>query len=493
MPERNSWHSDPRLFPSAGKPSSARGRFRSINFALGALLALAALQAGWNVVSLPPLIENDGPPHAGYVLTIIEEQRLPRPLEGWSTFHPPLYYLVGAGAWSALEPLGPRAVMAGLRAVSVASWLFLGLAAFLIARRLAVPPRIAWLGAALALFVPASQMTGVAMGNEALGAALAAGALFPLIRLQSDPRDPRAGLVWGLLTGLALATKYSALMLLCACPLPFLRRDLGRRGLLAGAALLLGVLLVAGPVYVRNYRLTGLLMPMTRSLEPVRRLEATWTIRERRLSDYWRVDPSVLWHPTLFLPDPRARSGGGWNPSMQSVPSLAYASLWGDPLQARLRWPAATLSGRVLSILGLVPTLLVLWGFVQAVVGMVRSSGRAPDGPLVVMGLAGITAFCAFTWRAPALVAVKGSYLAPLIVPAAVFFGRSAALLKGLARTLAVLVSSAAICASLLFFTDGLILKAKPMHPNVISFWHRVDAELPRAHIGAAMNRLIEP
>ena len=71
-----------------------------------ALFAIAACQYAWNAYAVTPLTGYDAPAHAGYLLTLIEEGRLPHPMEGWATFHPPLYYVLGAGVWSLLEPLG---------------------------------------------------------------------------------------------------------------------------------------------------------------------------------------------------------------------------------------------------------------------------------------------------------------------------------------------------------------------------------------------------
>ena len=68
---------------------------RGPRLALVVILLLAAAQYGWNAWTVAPLSGYDAGGHAGYVLTVVEDGRLPHPLEGWSTFHPPLYYLLG--------------------------------------------------------------------------------------------------------------------------------------------------------------------------------------------------------------------------------------------------------------------------------------------------------------------------------------------------------------------------------------------------------------
>ena len=99
-------------------------------YALAGLLLLAALQYIWNAFTVTPLVGYDAVPHAAYVLTIVEDGRLPQPLEGWSTFPPPLYYLLGAGLWKLLEPLGAQWIVAGLRALSALGMLAAGGVAF---------------------------------------------------------------------------------------------------------------------------------------------------------------------------------------------------------------------------------------------------------------------------------------------------------------------------------------------------------------------------
>ena len=72
------------------------------------LLALAiAAHYAWNAWTVTPLTGYDAPGHAAYVYGILEEGRLPDPYQGWSTFHPPLYYLLGAAVWRLAEPFAP--------------------------------------------------------------------------------------------------------------------------------------------------------------------------------------------------------------------------------------------------------------------------------------------------------------------------------------------------------------------------------------------------
>src|SRR5262245_19866784 len=96
--------------------------------ALVLLLLAVGVQYGWNAWSLPPFVGYDAAGHAGYALAIARDGRLPAPLSGWSTFHPPAWYLAAAALWRAGEPLGPGALRVALRALGGAAWLAAGLA-----------------------------------------------------------------------------------------------------------------------------------------------------------------------------------------------------------------------------------------------------------------------------------------------------------------------------------------------------------------------------
>ena len=72
------------------RPAGAAALAPKISLCL--LLIAAAAQYTWNAFTVTPLAGYDAGGHAGYLLTIVEEGRLPHPLEGWATFHPPLYY-----------------------------------------------------------------------------------------------------------------------------------------------------------------------------------------------------------------------------------------------------------------------------------------------------------------------------------------------------------------------------------------------------------------
>lgn len=421
---------------------------------LCALLLSGLLLYAWNLATLPPFGGYDDDGHLHYVATLLEDGRLPHPLEGWSTFHPPLYYALVALLSQGSAPVWQPARIGALSALAILA--VAGLA-FLSIRRLGHPLAGAAVAAALLLFTPCVQLAATMIGNEALAAGFCALALTGLLRLQRDPRDLRAAALVGVSLGLALATKGSALIVAAAAPVPFLRRGLDR-GCLRAAALCAGLLLLlAGPVYLRNLALTGNLLPMTRGRPLVALNEQRLTIRERRATDYLWLDPAVLSNPLV----PATGAPRGLNPHMTNVWGLAYASTWFDAHAlrvSRLDRETAQGLGRWLLALGLVPTGLMLTGFGLALRELATKGSASREAPLTVAFGAGLLAFVAFTARVPTTAAVKGAYLLPVALPAAVFFARGVATLPPLARGVALLGSSLAAAAAALAFTNGVLL-----------------------------------
>lgn len=461
--------------------------------ALATVLALIALQGLWNALSQRAFWGYDEGGHAGYVLAIREEGGLPHPLSGWSTFHPPAAHLLGAAAWTLFEPLGPRAGLFALRLSSLGGVLAAVLAVFALARRLAGSEWLALAAAALCASLPVAQLSASMIGNEGLTAGLCALALVALVGLQQDPRSLRLALTAGACAGLAAATKYTGLWSMACCALPFLRRDLDRRGLRAAAACAACAAAIAGPVYLRNLALTDTLLPMTRGREPMRSGEAQLLAGPRRVADYLAIPWDCGRYPYVRI----VAEGGlfaGINPAMQSVPCLAYAGVWFDPfgLRATRADPSEGVAwGVALLYAGLVPTLLMTLGFAHMALCSVRSLGRAPEAPLVLLAALGVGSFVAFTWLAPSLAAAKASYLLPLLAPAGVAFAQGCALLPPPARHTGIALSLAAAALAVFVFTTGTVFA--PARTDIsLAYWTRVGGALPGSWIPEAAQRLLQ-
>jgi 4-amino-4-deoxy-L-arabinose transferase-like glycosyltransferase len=460
------------------------------------ILGLAATQHVWNAFGVPPLTGYDAPGHAGYVLTILNEGRLPHPYQGWSTFHPPLYYLLGAGLYWGLDPLGPHAVLGGLRLPGVVGSLVVGGLSFWALRRQGYELASVAVATALVLFVPAAQLSAAMVGNEAFAAGLVALALAAALRLMENPEDVGMAVAAGAAAGLAISTKYTAALVVLAAAAPFAIAVVERRRLERGlvrAALVFGlcVAVLGGPTYLRNLAVTSALVPMTRDREPMRRMEANLVLRERRLSDFVTVPTSCLRRPSLFHEAGKPGSFRNRNPDMTSVWCLTYAGAWNDVFGHRTPvrdhrddfWLGPTLAG-----LGLVPTLLMLFGFGAAVVVFVRRKGRTPDAPLVVMGVLGLVMYVAIAATAPSAAAVKASYLLGLGLPAAAFYARGVAWLpRRWLRQAALAISATAALVAAAAFTNGVAFPPPTMGLRV---WRDIARELPYSHIMEALERI---
>lgn len=460
---------------------------------VASLLAAAALYL-WNDAAQPGFWGYDEGGHAAYALEIRETGSLPHPQRGWSTFHPPLYYLLAAGLWSLLEPLGARGVLTGLRALSALGMLTAAAVAFALVRRLTGSLALAAVVLWVSLFVPVAQLSATMLGNEALAAGLVSLALLCAVRLQGDPGDGGTALAAGAFAGLAVASKFSGVVAIAACAVPFLRRDLDARArralLLCGAA----IALIAGPVYLRNALLTGSPLPFTRSTQAlVREHESRWAAAPRRLVDYLRVPLGCGQYPYANVVAP----GGllaGFNPDMQSVPCLTYAGMWFDPfgVRATRTQPGdGVVWGFALLAAGLVPSLLVAFGLGRCLGRAIGTRGRAPEAPLVAATALLLPAYALFIWRVPSLSAVKASYLLPLIVPAGVYFARGVELFPPPARRFALVASAAAAGLAAFVFTTGSVFPPTNAQASR-GYWLAVGRDLPDRFVALAAQRLIE-
>jgi hypothetical protein len=176
---------------------------------------------------------------------------------------------------------------------------------------------------------------------------------------------------------------------------------------------------------------------------------------------------------------------------MVNVWGAAYASFWYDAFFHRIPyrfrrsgrevWVAPLLTG-----LGLVPTALMLLGLALCTRDLLRGGLRTPEAPLVLMTAVGLATFVAFTARAPSLVAAKGSYLLPLLVPAGLFFARGVETLPGRLRRAALALSASAALASAIVFTSGLVF-TPASGEAVRNGWSTVARQLPDSHIDEAV------
>ncbi|MFT3735567.1 MAG: hypothetical protein QM776_11160 [Rhodocyclaceae bacterium] len=105
--------------------------------------------------------------HYGYVMWVAQKLALPAPTDGWTFYHPPVYYVMGAAVWRYAQLLSfPAAEM--LQALSIALWLVFLTATAGTMRRALRGRYIALAIATLALaFWPSGIIHAIRIGNDA--------------------------------------------------------------------------------------------------------------------------------------------------------------------------------------------------------------------------------------------------------------------------------------------------------------------------------------
>ena len=165
---------------------------------------------------------------------------------------------------------------------------------------------------------------------------------------------------------------------------------------------------------------------------------------------------------------------------MDSVWGLTYAGLWFDPFEHRFPVNESIGLLETLPWLGLCPTFLMLAGLFNALKDVIKSRLSQAWLPLLATAVFGLLVYIYWTWHSATLVAVKGSYLLPLSVPAACFFARGLQKLTGRIRSAAIALCIITIVANVLVLTQGLIYDAPYKDPLG---WTEIAYEMPYSGI----------
>lgn len=275
--------------------------------------------AGWLAVAFSSASKNPEPigfdvtGHLEYIDLIASRYRLPLAPEGWSTYHPPLFYVLSALVRSAFG-----GAELSLKLLPFAA----GLAQLVLARiaaRLAFPsqPSLQAVTIAIAAMIPMNLYIAQFLTNEGMTGFLIGLTICYAIHLteREHPTKQHYAML-GVFAGLALLTKYTALVSFAAIAFVLAADQLGKRRDFRRVATALGAfvgttLLVSGWFYARNFVRLGTPLP------------GNWHI------EVWQ-DPGVLTSAYWTRL-------GGWisNPFMVGLNSFSdsiYATFWGDAL-----------------------------------------------------------------------------------------------------------------------------------------------------------------
>jgi tetratricopeptide (TPR) repeat protein len=438
------------------------------------MVVVAAVAYINNVIVTPSLRAPDGFGHFTYIWTLAATGSVPLATEGWSFFHPPLYYAFMAAVWQMLGAVDPVVrLKIGTGFIS-----FLGIAqagvAYLIVRRCLPTNRVAQLLAVgIMLFLPLQLFTAGYLSNERLNAAFCGTSLLALLWVLDRPVWSRAA-VLGLLLGLALLVKYTALAIVAGSFATIFLSFLSRRQFVPGLKILaiVGIVMfsVCGWFYIRNIVRYDTPFKMSRDTEMVQRVENLQTEGKRDLLEFLLFDPLIITSPQWprgGLPISGKVPPGVVRSSLrESVWTGVYANAWfegqGGLIIPLIRQSTESMhSGQMLLALALVPTLLVLIGICTTIVRLWRDGWNDVYAAMLIPFVAMMTVFVYGMKMVPLHGAVKAAYLTPVSVVFAFWlamgFDAVCRVHKGVARG-AVAVCSALAVVSIGVFSLGAIV-----------------------------------
>ena len=412
-----------------------------------------------------------------YIERLTHSWALPAPHEGWSMGHPPFFYYAAALVARAMDGASVESATIAIRLAVAATGLgAIGCAVWLVRSFEPEARKRAFLAAGLLLFLPVHVYMSAMLGEEIVATSLVSlavvGVAVDMMRRPPMPRALWRAIGWGLIAGLALLTKLSALLAVAAVGLALLVDGLRRRELQRAVTVAVCFGLVAGAVggwpYLRNLVSFGYLYPHDL---PVHERMHSMPPGDRALSDYVRLPAATLLDPRAIEPK-----------LVYSVWGTTYATLWYDAHRHFLPRDSdnATRFGTAILTLALLPTFAFAAGLVRGL----RRAWATPDGPdtlfllLVALTLAG---YVLFTWRNPWYATLKGSYLLGLLVP---FAWYSSEVLsdwtrgRGLRQALVWTSLAALLTLSVLAFSFGLVMEKTDKGPGFR--WWEIETP-PRA------------
>ncbi|HOC56794.1 MAG TPA: tetratricopeptide repeat protein [Verrucomicrobiota bacterium] len=397
--------------PGHSQPTESRRSRLTPAVMLGVIILSWVVLFGNNLPQLAALLGFDRDGHQQYIDYILQQRALPLADDGWQMYQPPLFYLlsaciIGPFGWTA----SADAAILTLRAFSTLTGIVHLLLVFLCLRLLFPQrPQSQMAGLLLAGFLPMSLCLSHHITNENLAALFVTAALYFTLRLlRAETRAAGFAAAAGACLGLALLTKFSAVL---AIPI-ILAALVWRRwsGGPAGAAVssaglfLLSLLAVCGWHFARVWHRFG--TPLIGNWDP-------------RLPFAWWQDPGC--HTASWY----QRFGEALAcPLFSSITGFAdglYATLWADGLCSgsalmnfRPQWNYDLMNAGCL--LSLLATALLFAGALTALARFIR---RPTPEWFLLLGL--LFAFAAgiglMSLRVASHAQVKAFYALPALFP----------------------------------------------------------------------------
>ena len=367
----------------------------------------------WNNLSLLPFHTGfDVRDHVVYINYIQEKHALPLPNEGFEAFQPPLYYALSAGVLSLCRlNVSDDASVPVLRGLSMIFGLANILFVFLSARLLfPARPREQFVALLIAAFLPMHLYMSHYVTNETLAATLMIATIYVALYLFQNKRDP----VWqyillGSCLGAALLTKATALLLIPPLIAALTLKLAQQRAAFFEWMRIFGVMItttlaISAWHYVRIWRHFG--TPLPGNWNPAAGFAWWQDPGFHTAKDYYRFGAALI--DPLFC---------GFNSFADGI----YSTLWGDGLGgglsdilSRTPWNYNLMVTGYL--LALVPTFLVLIGFVIATIRFIRTP--TPQAFLLI-GFAAALAFAVIfmTLEVPSYSLIKAFFALSALIP----------------------------------------------------------------------------
>ena len=389
-----------------------------------ALTAWAALFAR-KFALLPVTVGFDARGHLKYLELLASRGEIPLATDGWSTFHPPLFYALCAAVLPSGLPLGEPGTTASLVLKSVVfacGSLGLVVTALLARRLLPGDPGAQALAVLFAAVLPVNLYTSAYFSNEPLHTLLVSLALLASVDVLLVPR-PRAWRLWllGTLFGLAALTKFTVLVVI-PIALAFVAFKLWRvdrepparlaARLLAAA---LPVAAIAGWFYLRNWMRFG--DPLVANWRLPGAGQTWWQQPGFHTLGYFTRFGEALVHPYMA--------------GFRSFWDSGYSTFWGDGYIAGRVFPAdrhGLWSYDFMSIgywLALPATMLLVAGALRGARLALRDTDpgrRAAFGLLAAAAWGLGLAYLYLTLRLAFFAQAKATYLLALLTPLALWF-----------------------------------------------------------------------
>lgn len=331
------------VMPTLTEGLRAAGVRLAATFALGALISLALQGRGFGprlAVAIPVLLAAlwlgplartalaipldagfDARHHLAYVDFLREQRTLPHANDGWSMFHPPLYYAATALAVEAAEHVSAHPRL-GWKLVGLLAGLASAIAVGMLARRVSGRASSeAAFATLLAGILPMNVILSSYVTNESLHAALATCLIAATAALLLAPTTQRSTLAgWILWVSLAALTKYTAWIVAGISAfflgLKWLRIEAaGARSIAARVGFAAsGVALLAGWFSVRAFASTGQWFPL--NVDLAGEANVWWSQPGYATAAFFTHFGEVFGHPFL------AGTHSAWD--------AFYSTLWGD-------------------------------------------------------------------------------------------------------------------------------------------------------------------